>query len=179
MFDLTEEELRLLDESVARLESDSGVEVAPEIKSSNVTPPESVRLPPSHIEIAFEPTAPSTLAPSPAPTLGRTPTPTLTPTLTQSAILSLYAKFRLYRNSLSVSDLVGPSWCEVQFDYGLRGGRGLPVEQRPTVFTSRTGKSIAVRKEIAAENEAVMKKGTVSLLCSSSTVFVFIAIWAE
>ena len=164
MFDLTEEELKLLDESVAHLGSDSGAEVAPEVESDDAILPEPTRLLPPHIEIVLEPPVPSTLAPSPAPTLGRTPTPPPTFTLTPSATLSLYAKFRLYRNSLSVSDLVGPSWCEVQFDYGLRGGRNLPVEQRPAVFMSRTGKSIAVRKEIAAENEAVMKKGTVGLL---------------
>lgn len=77
---------------------------------------------------------------------------------------SLYTKFRLKQNSLSVSDLVAPSWCEVQFDYGLRSGRGLPARQRPSVFTSRTGNAITVRKEVVAANEAVMKRGSVSLL---------------
>lgn len=80
---------------------------------------------------------------------------------------SLYTKFRLKRASLSVSDLVGPSWCEFQFDYGLRSGRGLPVERRPTVFTSGTGKSITMRKEVAAENDAAMKKGSVSMFSAS------------
>lgn len=77
---------------------------------------------------------------------------------------SLYNKFRLNRKSLSVSDLVSPSWCEVQYDYSLRAGRDLPVNQRPAVFLSRMGKSIAVRKEVALKNDATMRKGTVSLL---------------
>ncbi|KAF8600895.1 hypothetical protein BDV93DRAFT_525147 [Ceratobasidium sp. AG-I] len=73
---------------------------------------------------------------------------------------SLYAKFRLKRNSLSVSDLVAPSWCEVQFDYSLRSGRDLPARQRPPEFTSRTGKTITMRKEVAVEKEKLLKKGS-------------------
>jgi hypothetical protein len=42
------------------------------------------------------------------------------------------------------------SRCEVQFDYGLRQMRHLPVSKRPELFTSATGKEISVEKAVAA-----------------------------
>ncbi|KAH9962734.1 exonuclease V [Lactifluus volemus] len=60
---------------------------------------------------------------------------------------------------LSVSDLVGPAWCEVQFDYGLRQGRSLPISNRPDAFFSAEGKVITVEKGIAKSNDKIMAKG--------------------
>ncbi|CAE6395523.1 unnamed protein product [Rhizoctonia solani] len=107
-----------------------------------------------YVEIAAESPVPSTLVASPAPTLGRSPSPS------PPEMASLYSRFRASRNSLSVSDLVGPVWCEVQFDYGLRGKRYLPPSLRPKVVETRSGKKIPVQQEVAIKNDRVLKKGT-------------------
>ncbi|KAK0198733.1 exonuclease V [Armillaria mellea] len=72
---------------------------------------------------------------------------------------SMYTRFRLYQR-LSVSDLVGPAWCEVQFEYGLLQKRSRPLEHRPTSFVSRNGKEMSVKKDVAAVNDEVQKRGT-------------------
>ncbi|KAF9055971.1 exonuclease V a 5' deoxyribonuclease-domain-containing protein [Panaeolus papilionaceus] len=59
----------------------------------------------------------------------------------------------------SVTDLVSPAWCELQFDYGLRGKRSRPTKDRPTSFKSATGKTIHVEKKISADNEVITKHG--------------------
>ncbi|KAG8742609.1 hypothetical protein FRC10_001207 [Ceratobasidium sp. 414] len=149
VFDLTEEELRLLDESVAHLESNNSIQLS----SGSEPPSTSARSTTSYIEISLESPLPSTLASSPAPTLGRASSP---PTVT----MSLYTQFRLLRNGLTVSDLVGPAWCELQFDYGLRGGRHLPASQRPAALQSRTGKVIPVQLDVAEKNDVVKQGGS-------------------
>ncbi|KAH9964155.1 exonuclease V [Russula dissimulans] len=63
------------------------------------------------------------------------------------------------RGTLSVSDLVGPAWCEVQFDYRLRQGRSLPLSERPDSFVSAEGKVITVEKKVAKVNEEVLEHG--------------------
>jgi hypothetical protein len=55
------------------------------------------------------------------------------------------------------------SRCEVQFDYGLRQMRHLPVSKRPELFTSATGKEISVEKAVAASNEVILEKGRVRI----------------
>ncbi|KAF8899111.1 exonuclease V [Infundibulicybe gibba] len=60
---------------------------------------------------------------------------------------------------LSVTDLVSPAWCEVQFDYGLRQRRSAPIEKRPESFLSAEGKKISVEKGVAARNYATTRKG--------------------
>ncbi|PFH52280.1 hypothetical protein AMATHDRAFT_46408 [Amanita thiersii Skay4041] len=60
---------------------------------------------------------------------------------------------------LSVSDLVSPAWCEVQFDYGLRQQRHKPLDKRPQSFTSGSGKQISVQKKVAEKNDIVTKNG--------------------
>ncbi|KAK2461457.1 hypothetical protein APHAL10511_005920 [Amanita phalloides] len=60
---------------------------------------------------------------------------------------------------LSVTDLVSPAWCEVQFDYGLRQKRSRPLEKRPDSFVSVSGKAISVEKNVAAKNDAITKQG--------------------
>ncbi|CAE6454408.1 unnamed protein product [Rhizoctonia solani] len=147
-FELTEEELQLIDHTVARLVSD--VDSGPRCEPSTL----STRSQLPYVEITAESPVPSTLVASPAPTLGRSPSPSL------PEMASLYSRFRASRNSLSVSDLVGPVWCEVQFDYGLRGKRYLPPSLRPKVLETRSGKKIQVQQEVAIKNDRVLKKGT-------------------
>ena len=81
---------------------------------------------------------------------------------TSSEFKSPFSQFKLY-NYLSVSDIVAPAWCEVQFDYGLRQFRHRPVEQRPSTFVSEKGKKIIVKKSTAVNNDKVQKKGQVCL----------------
>lgn len=73
---------------------------------------------------------------------------------------SLHSLFRS-RSLLSVTDLTAPVWCELKFEYGLRGKRWLPPSKRPDVVLTKTGKEIKVRKDIAAASDATMKKGRV------------------
>ncbi|KAF8506523.1 exonuclease V a 5' deoxyribonuclease-domain-containing protein, partial [Russula emetica] len=70
---------------------------------------------------------------------------------------SPFEEFR--SQTLSVSDLVGPAWCEVKFDYGLRQGRSLPLADRPDSFVTGDGKEITVNKRVAKVNEKVLGRG--------------------
>ncbi|CAE6473993.1 unnamed protein product [Rhizoctonia solani] len=149
-FDLTEEELQLIDRSVAHLLPDTGAGPS----YVDVPSTQQTRSQPSHVEISLESPVPSTLVGSPAPTLGRTPSPSV------PEMASLYSRFRATRNSLSVSDLVAPAWCEFQFDYGLRGKRHLSPSLRPEVLETRSGKKIQVQREVAVKNDRILKKGT-------------------
>ncbi|KAF8274273.1 exonuclease V a 5' deoxyribonuclease-domain-containing protein [Lactarius quietus] len=64
------------------------------------------------------------------------------------------------RGTLSVSDLVGPAWCELQFDYGLRQGRqSLALADRPESFVSAKGKVITVEKKVAETNDKIIGRG--------------------
>ncbi|KAG6899576.1 hypothetical protein C0993_009047 [Termitomyces sp. T159_Od127] len=60
---------------------------------------------------------------------------------------------------LSVMDLASLAWCEVQFDYGLRQRRHMPIAQRPQSFISAQGKEISVSKKVAAKNDVRTKQG--------------------
>lgn len=71
---------------------------------------------------------------------------------------SPFKKYRS-RGTLSVSDLVGPAWCEVQFDYGLRQGRSRALADRPESFVSAGGKVITVEKKVAQTNERHLGRG--------------------
>ncbi|KAF8921901.1 exonuclease V a 5' deoxyribonuclease-domain-containing protein [Mucidula mucida] len=67
--------------------------------------------------------------------------------------------FQRFRKSkrLSVTDLVSPAWCEVQFEYGLYGKRTKKLEHRPKSFVSRLGKTIVAEKEVAVVNDKILK----------------------
>ncbi|KAG6846053.1 hypothetical protein H0H87_006417 [Tephrocybe sp. NHM501043] len=60
---------------------------------------------------------------------------------------------------LSVTDLASLAWCEVQFDYGLRQRRSMPIASRPQSFVSAQGKTIVVAKEVAVANDKITKQG--------------------
>jgi hypothetical protein len=78
--------------------------------------------------------------------------------------LDLFTTFRP-AGSLSVSDLVGPAWCEVKFDYNLRWGRRWErVEQKPDVLVTSKGKRIDVKKAEARKGEAIKDAGVVRSL---------------
>ncbi|OCH95731.1 hypothetical protein OBBRIDRAFT_830676 [Obba rivulosa] len=72
---------------------------------------------------------------------------------------SPYDLFRRKKGRLSVSDVVGLAWCEVQFDYGLRQGRSKKLKERPKEFVTASGKTIAVDQTAAAINDRITKKG--------------------
>ncbi|KZT08784.1 uncharacterized protein LAESUDRAFT_697055 [Laetiporus sulphureus 93-53] len=74
------------------------------------------------------------------------------------ATLSPLQRFRRGK-WLSVTDLVGPAWCEVQFDYGLRQKRSLKPEKRPESFTTAKGNTITVDKDVAADNYKTTSRG--------------------
>ncbi|KAJ3721826.1 exonuclease V [Lentinula raphanica] len=59
---------------------------------------------------------------------------------------------------LSVTDLVSPAWCEVQFDYGLRQQRHRKLQYRPPSFVTEHGKEIVVDQVIAAKSDTVHKE---------------------
>ncbi|KIK70602.1 hypothetical protein GYMLUDRAFT_65823 [Collybiopsis luxurians FD-317 M1] len=63
------------------------------------------------------------------------------------------------RNILSVTDLVSPAWCEVQFNYGLLSQRHRRLKDRPASFVTEQGTEIFVDKVIAAAADKTMKKG--------------------
>ncbi|EIW59588.1 uncharacterized protein TRAVEDRAFT_71603 [Trametes versicolor FP-101664 SS1] len=71
-----------------------------------------------------------------------------------------FQEFRKWNGGiLSVTDLVGPSWCEVQFDYGLRQKRYKKLEDRPTSFVTAEGKTISVVQNVAAQNDRTVSRG--------------------
>ncbi|EJC98675.1 uncharacterized protein FOMMEDRAFT_161506 [Fomitiporia mediterranea MF3/22] len=74
---------------------------------------------------------------------------------------SPYARFRRQRGYLSVTDIVAPAWCEVQFDYGLQQRRRRPLKERPKSFITPRGKEIHVKTSVAVQNEQMLKKGRV------------------
>ncbi|KAG2088240.1 exonuclease V a 5' deoxyribonuclease-domain-containing protein [Suillus cothurnatus] len=72
---------------------------------------------------------------------------------------NLYEKFLSWRNAFSVTDLVSPIWCEVQYEYGLYGERHKPLERRPSSFTSQGGKKIQIKQNVAQQNDKTLKRG--------------------
>ncbi|KAG6874411.1 hypothetical protein C0995_015147 [Termitomyces sp. Mi166 len=72
--------------------------------------------------------------------------------------LSPMARHRRH-GTLSVTDLASLTWCEVQFEYGLRQQRHMPIAMRPQSFISAQGKEISVAKEVALKNDVRTKQG--------------------
>ncbi|TDL26340.1 hypothetical protein BD410DRAFT_825569 [Rickenella mellea] len=72
---------------------------------------------------------------------------------------SPYYIYRLERDVLSVTDLSAPAWCELQFDYGLRQKRSMPIQRRPKTFVTEKGKEIVVEKTVAQRNDRTQQAG--------------------
>ncbi|GAA5917605.1 hypothetical protein JCM6882_004872 [Rhodosporidiobolus microsporus] len=74
---------------------------------------------------------------------------------------SLWERFRQRRGwgGLSVSDLSGPSWCEVQHTYRLASKPYLPPLERPATIVTSSGASIAIDTSRTVKREAVLDKG--------------------
>ncbi|KAH7886022.1 exonuclease V a 5' deoxyribonuclease-domain-containing protein [Phlebopus sp. FC_14] len=72
---------------------------------------------------------------------------------------SPFQKFCSWKKYFSVTDLVSPSWCEVQHEYGLYGKKYKPLPQRPASFTSKNGKEIQVHKDVAQKNDRRLNRG--------------------
>ncbi|KAM5535890.1 hypothetical protein V8D89_010508 [Ganoderma adspersum] len=72
---------------------------------------------------------------------------------------SPYEQFRGWNRLLSVTDITGPSWCEVQFDYGLRQKRHKKLADRPASFMTAEGKTITVAHQVAAVNARTVTRG--------------------
>ncbi|WWD09676.1 hypothetical protein V865_007804 [Kwoniella europaea PYCC6329] len=73
-------------------------------------------------------------------------------------VMSPFQQFRK-RGYLSVSDLVGPVWCETQYDYRLRTLPYLPPSQRPDIIKSKEGNEIVVDKVKVEGKEKILKRG--------------------
>lgn len=74
---------------------------------------------------------------------------------------SLYERFRKRRGwgSLSVSDLVGLSWCETQTIYRLSSRGNLPTAQRPTTLISAAGNEVQVNTKRSEARDVILEKG--------------------
>ncbi|SPO30726.1 uncharacterized protein UTRI_05343 [Ustilago trichophora] len=60
---------------------------------------------------------------------------------------------------LSVSDLVGPSWCEYNYQYGVLSLSHLPPSQRPTTITTEAGQTLAAAPQLVAKKDATLTAG--------------------
>ncbi|KAG2160007.1 exonuclease V a 5' deoxyribonuclease-domain-containing protein [Suillus bovinus] len=77
----------------------------------------------------------------------------------QHHAINLFEKFLSWKKGFSVTDLVSPIWCEVQYEYGLYGERHKPLEKRPPSFKSRNGKQIQVKQNVAQQQDRTLKRG--------------------
>ncbi|KAH9948234.1 exonuclease V [Amylocystis lapponica] len=87
------------------------------------------------------------------------PPPPPPPALPHATSKSPYGRFRSKRGFLTVSDLVGPAWCEVQFDYGLRQKRSRALKDRPKTFVTEQGNLITVDQQVAFTNNNTATRG--------------------
>ncbi|KAG2120610.1 exonuclease V a 5' deoxyribonuclease-domain-containing protein [Suillus discolor] len=85
-----------------------------------------------------------------------TPVPGVRP---PNQAINLYKKFLSWKKAFSVTDLVSPVWCEVQYEYGLYGERHRPLESRPPSFKSRDGQQIQVKQSVAQQHDRTLKRG--------------------
>ncbi|KAI5982743.1 exonuclease V [Pisolithus albus] len=72
---------------------------------------------------------------------------------------SPYSRFCSWKGAFSVTDLVGPAWCELQYEYGLLGQKDKPLHLRPPAFISRSGKQILVQRDRATSSNRRLKRG--------------------
>lgn len=60
---------------------------------------------------------------------------------------------------LSVSDLVGPSWCEYNYQYGILSLSHLPPALRPATITTEAGQSLTASASLVAQKEKTLDAG--------------------
>ncbi|TKY88861.1 hypothetical protein EX895_002102 [Sporisorium graminicola] len=60
---------------------------------------------------------------------------------------------------LSVSDLVAPSWCEYNYQYGILSLSHLPPSQRPATITTEAGQTLAAAPQLVAQKESTLQAG--------------------
>ena len=60
---------------------------------------------------------------------------------------------------LSVSDLVGPAWCEYNYQYGILSLSHLPPSQRPATITTEAGQTLAAAPQLVAQKETTLNAG--------------------
>ncbi|GAC94879.1 hypothetical protein PHSY_002452 [Pseudozyma hubeiensis SY62] len=60
---------------------------------------------------------------------------------------------------LSVSDLVGPSWCEYNYQYGILSLSHLPPSLRPSTITTESGATLAAAPQLVAQKETTLNAG--------------------
>ncbi|GAA5862721.1 hypothetical protein JCM3774_001896 [Rhodotorula dairenensis] len=74
---------------------------------------------------------------------------------------SLWERYRQRRGwgALSVSDLSGPSWCEVQHTYRLASKPFLPPLERPATITTSAGAVIQVDATRTVKRESILDRG--------------------
>ncbi|KAG8899952.1 hypothetical protein FRB99_006345 [Tulasnella sp. 403] len=87
-------------------------------------------------------------------------TPSKLPIKSNVSMKNVRSLLRMFRPSgrLSVSDLVGPSWCEFKFEYSLIGKRW-KGENMDDVVVSKHGKAIPVKKSIVIKADKIMSEG--------------------
>lgn len=73
-------------------------------------------------------------------------------------LLSL-AEYVEGREYFSVSELVGPTWCEFSYQYGIFGQNSLPIEERPIEVTMPSGHVIRPDKEVLVRKEKIQNRG--------------------
>ncbi|KAH7923884.1 hypothetical protein BV22DRAFT_1130261 [Leucogyrophana mollusca] len=112
------------------------------------------------IHIEFESSASTTANPV-APSTGQDLHAVPGPRYMQRTVSrqSPFQRYRSWKKTLSVTDLISPAWCEVQFDYGLRQRRHKPLEKRPSSFVSAAGKEIQVQQRVAEKNDRTLRRG--------------------
>ncbi|SCV74801.1 BQ2448_7830 [Microbotryum intermedium] len=74
---------------------------------------------------------------------------------------SLWERYRKRRGwgALSVTDLVGPSWCEYQHTYRLASKAYLPPLERPTEILSKSGATITIDRTRTVAREKILDGG--------------------
>ncbi|KAJ1021358.1 hypothetical protein NDA18_005596 [Ustilago nuda] len=60
---------------------------------------------------------------------------------------------------LSVSDLVGPSWCEYSYQYAILSLSHLPPSQRPATITTAEGTTLAAQPELVQQKDKTLTAG--------------------
>ncbi len=60
---------------------------------------------------------------------------------------------------LSVSDLVGPSWCEYNYQYGILSLSHLPPALRPATITTETGTTLAPSTDLIEKKDKTLTAG--------------------